>query len=168
MCRMYGESSGIKLSFRVMCIDTFVRTSSSRGSVEHVRNIATLGHSRIITDTEWSFKIWGYVQTTLDHMYIEEDGSQLLQVHHHTFSKGKTRIGALGRKLLMSTILYDPYSMVDAALLNIFKQAVSASLKNKKIIFDEQILESFYRVERYSETFKRTILQKISLARSLL
>ncbi len=55
MCRMYGRTSDIKLGFRIMCSDTFLSASSIKNSTVNVRNIATLGHSRIVTDIEWSF-----------------------------------------------------------------------------------------------------------------
>lgn len=168
MCRMYGETHGIKIGFRIMCIDSFLQSSGSTTSTAVVRNVATLGHSRIVTDVEWSFKHWRYVPITLPHQYLEVKNEQLLLVNHHTFSMGKRNLGALGRKLLASTVLYDPRNVAEVALLNIFKQVVAESLRYDPSRKDEQITESIYRIERFSQLFKETTLHRIALARALL
>ncbi len=99
---------------------------------------------------------------------MEEAGEQLLLVNHRTFSKNKNQLGAYGRKLLMSSIAYDPCEYVEAALLSIFKQTVQASLGSKNTRSNDEIIECLYRVERFSDQFKKRILDKISLARALL
>jgi len=167
MCRMYGEVDGVRLGFRLMCLDTFLAACAQKSSTKNIRNIATLGHSRILDDVEWSFRLWKYIPITLDHEYIISDGEQLLLVNHHTFSKGKQNLGAFGRKLLTGKVVYDPYMCAEAAILSVFKQTVLSSLGNKNVDSDEQILEALYRVERFSDSFRNEVLQKIVLAKAL-
>ena len=167
MCRMYGENNGIRLGFRILCSDTFNLLRSSSGSTSTVRNVAKFGQSRIVVDVEWSIKHWRYVPIELEHNVISGNTNDMLLVNHHVFSDEIGRLGALGRKLLSSSIVYDPFKDAEHTLDAIWKIYISRCLEVHPDLKADEIIDSIMRSERFSHTFRSRLvclIEKITLS----
>jgi len=166
MCRMYGHTQGIRLGFRLLCQDTFNFLCSNKGSVADIRNVAKIGSSRIIIDVEWSIKGWGYVPIELTHSLIWRGEESLVLVNHHVFTQRMERLGALGRKLLTCTILYDFSQKAGMSLDGIWELFITACLKIHPNLSTDDIINSVMRSEKFSLKFREYLAQKINKIRS--
>lgn len=166
MCRMYGESKGVRLGFRLLCVDTFVFLNSPDGQSADVRNVAKVGQSRIVVDVEWSVKQWKYVPMELESVVIERGDSTLLVVNHYVFSKGIEHLGALGRKLLTCTVVYDPTKKSKQILQAIWRTYVQSCLKHQPTVSTGEIIDSVMRAEKFSLTFRRRLLALVNRLRN--
>ena len=165
ICRMYGNVEGVKVSFRIMCKDIFASLATSKGSTSTVRNVATVGFSRIIVDVEWSIKLWKYVPIELSHSIIKHKEGDLLFVKHHLLSVRKIRLGALGRKLLTSKVVYDPSGQAQKIIKEIWRLYVQACLKYHPRVSTTNIINSVLRSEKFSSSFRRRLARIICAVR---
>ncbi len=166
ICRMYGEAEGVKLGFRLMCIDTLLSVCSSSGATADVRNVAIIGSSRIIVDQEWSMVEQKYVHTELEHREIRHSHGNLLLVNQYIFSPKKERLGALGRKLLTSNAVYDPFGQIRKSLLMIWVMFVELSLNKNTQVPVKDIINALIRSDRFSRSFRKKLSQRICRIRS--
>ncbi|MGB8816181.1 MAG: hypothetical protein WCC74_03070 [Minisyncoccia bacterium] len=167
ICRMYGQVNGVKIGFRVMCNDVLEILCSKHGSVKPIRNIAAIGQSRIIKDTQWSFKHRKYVKIIYPHIYGTIANSDVLIVEARIFSKNKDKLSALGTKFLTSEILFDSCN-TKLALNAIWSMFVEHSLKHSKNLSNEQMVNSIFRSERFSESFCKKLEHRIQVIRRLM
>ncbi len=163
ICRMYGHVDGVKISFRVMRHDVFAAICSPSGSVSPMRNIAALGQSRIIVDREWSFRLKRYVRITYPHEYQSLEGETVLMVVHSVFSKRRTRLGALGRKLLMARATYEADGQdIASLLLKLWEIFVDHSLRFHPDLAAAEIVNSIIRSERFSNAFRERLCATVT------
>jgi hypothetical protein len=162
MCRMYGLVNGVKVGFRIMCQDTLETIATPQGSLNQIRNVASIGQSRIVTDKEWSFTLRRYVRITYPHDYQKLGSEQILLVLHSVFSKEGKRLGALGRKLLTMTVVHDVENTAASLLSNIWSMFVQNSEKYCPNASDADIVNSIMRSERFSDGFKRKLREKVA------
>ena len=166
ICRMYGSTEGLKIGFRIMCQDTFESLATFKGSTSSMRNVATVGASRIIVDVEWSISSWRYVPVELSHSLIKQDEDDLLLVNHHLFSPNRRQLGALGRKLLTCKVIYDSSGHANSTLLHIWKMYVELCTEHYPKIRTKDIINSVLRSEKFSINFRRRLSRIIRKARS--
>lgn len=153
VCRMYGQTHGVKLSFRIMHRKMFELVTSADGFCYPLINVSKVGYSRIISDKEWSFVENRYVPIILPHEYIELDGQQLLLVEQSIFSGNGSRLGVCGRKFLISQVVFDETGKTAKCLASLWRMFVGLSLKHHPQISCGQIMSSIIRSERFSEKF---------------
>lgn len=161
MCRMYGETKGIRLGFRILCDDIFSSLCTSNGSTSAIRNIAKIGQSRIVIDVEWSIPEWRYLPIELEHGVINHESESLLLVNHHVFSSSRDRLGALGRKLLTCTVVHDTTQATEG-LEQIWKMYVQTCLKHHSNLSNAEIISSIMRSEKFSDSFSEKLSQAIN------
>jgi len=165
MCRMYGETEGMRLGFRMLCTDTFNFLSTHKGHISTVRNVAHIGQSRIVVDVEWSVRQWRYVPTELKHTVIKRGTNNLLLVNHHVFSRNIERLGALGRKLLTCSIVYDLENKTEKSLKAIWRMYVQSCLRHNPDVSTKSIINSVMRSEKFSSAFRRKLAIIINKSR---
>lgn len=162
ICRMYGQVGGIKIGFRIMCSDTFTSICSQAGSVKPIRNIASIGQSRIVKDKEWNFKIARYVPIIYQNEFRSLNGEDVLLVIHYCFSKRRNRLGPLARKLLMGTVVFEADGQQTITNLHdLWVMFVRNSLKYRPNLSPASIVESIIRSERFSSVFKAKLCELV-------
>lgn len=154
ICRMYGLVDDIKVGFRIMCLDAF-EDVCGKGFGRMVRNVASIGQSRILDDEEWHFRLRHYVPILYPHRYTRIGEEDVLEVLHYCFSKKSTRLGPLGRKLLSASVTFEASGhKVSASLHSLWNTFVKISKQSKRHITPNQIVDSIMRSERFSPEFR--------------
>ncbi len=167
MCRLYCQMEGVKIGFRLIHHHVLVGVSHPSGSEMRVRNIASVGQPRIVTDQEWSFALRGYVPVTYENYSEQVDDEHLLTVVQRVFSEGKTHLGAFGRKLLTTHVVYEaPGQKMSSIFRRIWSLFVGLSLGSHPEISDDDIINSIMRAEKFSERFRAKLRKATRLARS--
>jgi hypothetical protein len=155
MCRLYARVGGVKVGFRLIHHHTLVEVSYSAGCNKPLRNIASLGQSRILSDEEWSFVHRAYAAVMFESYSKMVAGEQVLTVLQRVFSADKTCLGTLGRKLLTCHVVYESKTQnINSILLRIWKMFVDISLMHHGKLSNDDIINSITRSERFSKGFR--------------
>lgn len=166
MCRLYCRLDGVKIGFKLMPHDVLMEVSHPSGSSRPVRNVASIGQSRIMIDREWSFSLNTYVPVTYENYNETIEGEKVLTVVQRVFSEGNTHLGALGRKLLTAHRVYNaPNQGMEVGLRNIWQTFVSLSLANHPELSNEQIIASIMRAEKFSRSSRAKFSRIIDACR---
>lgn len=163
ICRMYGQVRGIKIGFRIVCDDIFTSITTRKGSIVPVRNIASIGQSRIVTDKEWNFRLCKYVPIVYRNDYERLDGEDVLLVLQYCFPKRRHRLGPLARKLLVGTVVFDADNQkVARKLQDLWVLFIENSLRYNRDLTPLQIVNSIIRSDRFSISFKSKLCRLVT------
>jgi hypothetical protein len=165
ICRMYGQVDGVRMGFRIICSDTFASLCTDEGSIKPLRNIAIMGSSRIVKDKEWSMKLRRYIKSMYQHEFKQVADADVLLVEQTVFSARKDRLGAFGRKLLTVKVIYDSDGTM-THLRSLWKLFVGHSLRFHGALTNDEIIDSIFRSERFSNYFRQKLRLLIDHART--
>lgn len=125
-----------------------------------------MGQSRIVQDVEWSISDWKYITSELLHWAVDLSEEKLLLVNHHVFSTDLNLLGALGRKVLTTTVIYDPFEIASGVIESIWRIYVKKCYELHSEISNEDIINSVMRSERFSLKFRQklsSLIDKIKI-----